>query len=184
MSGSRTKPSSRLLLGPVPASDRLPPLEGRPVRIEFRSRLLSQRPRGHAVHAATSIRGRLILLDAALRRNRAEHDRILLHELFHFVWARLGNPLRWSWEELIASERDPCGELGWSAEWRKAALTTDDRARRSARWREYLCESFCDTAAWFYTGRARHDEFTLRAADRARRGRWFRQNLSKGPLSI
>ena len=71
------------------------------------------------------------------------------------------------------SRRGRRGELGWSAEWRKDALGADDVAGRTRRWREYCCESFCDTAAWLYSGVERHEEFTL--GERWRRGRraWF-----------
>jgi len=42
-------------------------------------------------------------------------------------------------------------------------------------WREYVCESFCDTAAYALLGserRVRHSEYTLSRAARARRLRW------------
>ena len=84
----------------------------------------------------------------------AEFPRIFVHELFHFVWLRAGNPLRWSYEGCVRAEfrSGARGELGWSAEWRKAASRAGDVRRRSRRWREYACESFCDTAAWLYSG--------------------------------
>ena len=98
-----------------------------------------------------------------------EFQRILIHELFHFVWVRLGNPRRGAWQNLIETElnRLAPGELGWSAEWRKQAGKRSGRA-----WRDYLAESFCDTAAWFYT-RQDHGEFTLAKRFRARRARWM-----------
>ena len=55
-----------------------------------------------SVHAATFIRQRRIVLDAELLRSDAELRRILIHELFHFVWARLANAVRRSFEELLA----------------------------------------------------------------------------------
>jgi len=101
--------------------------------------------------------------------------RILIHELFHFVWLHLGNPSRRSWEELLLEEfrGHARGELGWSAEWRKLELGECDRRQRSRRWREYACESFCDTAAWLFTGLRRHAEFTLCARRREARRGWF-----------
>ena len=97
-----------------------------------------------------------------------EFPRIFVHELFHFVWLRAGNPRRWSFERVVRGEfrSGARGELGWSAEWRKAALRAGDVRRRSRRWREYCCESFCDTAAWLYSGVIRHPEFTLAAPSR------------------
>lgn len=118
---------------------------------------------------------REIVLDEALRRQPAELARILAHEMFHFVWLRLGNGRRHEWEHLLLTEytRSARGELGWSAEWRKLRLTAFDGAQRSRRWREYACESFCDTAAWLYAGAGGHREFTLKPRFQAPRRSWF-----------
>lgn len=150
----------------------LPPLSGRPIRVEMRRALGPH-------SAATSIPRRLILLDAEVLARRGEFERILVHELFHFAWVRLSNEKRWSWEQVLREEfisRSP-GELGWSAEWRKAKLTRSDARRRTARWRRYACESFCDTAAWLYAGLRAHDEFTLAASARPPRRSWFRKHF-------
>lgn len=152
----------------------LPPLSGRPIRVEMRRALGPH-------SAATSIPRRLILLDAAVLGRRGEFERILVHELFHFAWVRLSNEKRWSWEQVLRKEstsRAP-GELGWSAEWRKAKLTLSDARRRTARWRRYACESFCDTAAWLYAGLRAHDEFTLPASARRPRRSWFREHFRR-----
>jgi hypothetical protein len=100
--------------------------------------------------------------------------RILVHEVFHFAWLHMSNAERRSWEESLLAEFQghARGELGWSAEWRKRELRESDRRARSRRWREYICESFCDTAAWLYSGTRRHPEFTL--AERWRRARRVR----------
>jgi hypothetical protein len=130
---------------------------------------------GEEVHAATFLRKRRIVLDGGLRRDGRELRRIVVHELFHFAWLRLSNAVRRSWEDLLAEEisRRRRGELGWSAEWRKNALSEGDIARRTRRWREYCCESYCDTAAWLYAGLVSHDEFTLNRSARRRRAAWF-----------
>jgi hypothetical protein len=155
----------------------LPPLSGRPIRVELRRSL--------GPHlAATHIPRRLILLDAGLLRQSGEFERILVHEIFHFAWVRLSNQTRRSWEGVLAAElaaRAP-GELGWSAEWRKNKLRNDrlrlaDVRDRTPAWRRYVCESFCDTSAWLYAGLRRHDEFTLSAAPRRARRRWFADHL-------
>jgi hypothetical protein len=119
------------------------------------------------------------VMDAELARQPAEFQRILIHELFHFVWVRLGNPRRFDWQTIIEQElnRHARGELGWSAEWRKR---TGKRAGRI--WREYLGESFCDTAAWLY-GHQMHDEFTLAERFRVRRAGWMKE-LAARPLPI
>src|SRR6202012_2893930 len=90
---------------------RLPPLAGAPIYMERSARL---RDRRGPVHGGAFLRERRIVLDCT----RAEFPRILVHELFHFVWWRSGNPLRRAYEELLAGEirAAALGELGWSAE--------------------------------------------------------------------
>jgi len=155
---------------------------GRPIRIRYRGNLVDSA--GNEAHAETNIRTRVIVLDSELKRNQREQERILLHERFHFVWVRLGNPKRREWEALLRAEMESGarGEAGWSAEWRKKKLTAEDVAQRSRRWREYCCESFCDTAALF--AGAKSKENTLgRKRFEARFG-WLRQRLGTGPLPI
>ena len=131
------------------------------------------------VHAGTDIPGRIIMLDTDLAAHPSELTRILIHEVFHFAWVRLGNPLRDSYAQLLKDElsRGARGELGWSAEYRKLDLLSVASAH--PKWREYVCESFCDTAAWRYSKLTKHDEFTLAPRFRQRRERWFAE-LSKG----
>jgi hypothetical protein len=158
---------------------RLPPLNGAPIRIQF-TRGLSDRH--GAAHGGSFLRERRIALDCS----RAELPRILVHELFHFVWLRMGNPGRLSWEELLRAEisAGARGELGWSAEFRKRALSPRHIQSRHRRWREYCCESFCDAAAWLYSGIARHPEFTLPRRFRSRRRAWFAAAGARGPFSL
>lgn len=162
-------------------------MEGRSVSLRFvpaltadRRRLYSNRPNGQPVHAGSFIRKRRIVLDQELESQPRELARILVHELFHFAWVRLGNRARRSYEALVREEwqKHARGELGWSAELRKRALRKhglrNAAAPRSIAWREYLCESFCDTAAWIYSGIQRHPEYTLATVHRQRRAEWFR----------
>jgi len=176
-------------------SRRLPQLEGRPVRIRFlpaltagARKLYSNRPLGEPVYAATYIRKRLIVLDLELERNSTEFARILTHELFHFAWVRLGNPGRRAFESLLVEEwrLRARGELGWSAESRKSRLLVAGTvpSRRPAKWRDYACESFCDTAAWLYSGVRRHPEFTLARRHRARRAGWFQATFQGAGIPI
>lgn len=113
-------------------------------------------------------------------------ERIFVHEVFHFVWARLGNPLRFVWGSLIAAELDrgETGELGWSAESLKLRLSTEDRQERTPRWRGYICESFCDTAAWLYGSPGRYAEMTLNRTARRTRRRWMEEHISSRTLSL
>jgi hypothetical protein len=158
---------------------RLPPLDGAPLAIETTRGL---RFRGHAFHAGSFLRERRIVFDCT----RAEFPRIFVHELFHFVWLRAGNPARLRWERLIRRELAAAakGELGWSAEWRKKAIAARDLKSRNRRWREYCCESFCDTAAWLYSGVPRHPEFTLPARFRNSRRAWFDETFANRPMPL
>jgi hypothetical protein len=161
---------------------RFPEISGRPIEVAWlaaprrrRGDLVSGGTQGQEVHAGAFLRRRRIVLDVALKRRPALLRRIWTHELFHFVWVRLGNCRRESYQQLLAGEirRGARGELGWSAEWRKEALKEDDVRRRTRRWREYACESFCDTAAWLLSAVRASSEYTLNARDRARRRQWF-----------
>jgi hypothetical protein len=161
----------------------LPDLEGRPVGIRFlpalsagSRKLYSKRNYGEPVYAGTFIRKRRIVLDLELAAKPKELLRILTHELFHFVWVRAGNPTRWGYEDLLRREwkQRARGELGWSAELRKSVLFRYPApGNNQPKWRDYACESFCDTAAWLYSGIARHREFTLAERNRKRRKEWF-----------
>jgi hypothetical protein len=158
---------------------RLPPVAGGSIRVEGARGL---RDRGGAVHGGSFLRERRIAFDCT----RAEFPRIFVHELFHFVWLRAGNPLRLAWEERMRAEfrARARGDLGWSAEWRRWELADRDVVARSRRWREYCCESFCDTAAWLYSGVRRHGEFRLARRFREQRREWFRSRLEARELSV
>jgi hypothetical protein len=152
---------------------------GAPIRVEIRRSLGSHL-------AGASIPRRLILLDAAVLAQRGEFERILIHELFHFAWVRLSNQKRLAWERVLAGELRGRirGELGWSAEWRKEILTRADLRHRTPKWRRYACESFCDSAAWMFAGPRVHDEFTLAAAARRLRRRWFTEQFSACSVAV
>ena len=154
------------------------------MRIEFQATVLDES--GAPAHAATYMRERRMVLEEALMADAGEFARIFVHELFHFAWLRLGNVKRRSYERLVAGElrRGTRGELGWSAEWRKEKLNVRDRTQRTRKWREYCCESFCDTAAWAYAGLRKHDEFSLGKAARERRRKWFAVTGLDGGIAI
>jgi len=94
-------------------------------------------------------------------------------------------PIATPYEDLLRLERKQHahGELGWSAELRKNRLAGSPR-HDNRLWRDYLCESFCDTAAWIYSGVRRHPEYTLAARHRDRRAEWFRAAFAKGAIPI
>jgi hypothetical protein len=151
-----------------------------------RGRLQSGGAKGQEVHAGSFVQHREIVIESGLAARPAELARVLLHEVFHFVWLRLGNPLRRSYERLLEEEmrRGALGELGWSAESRKEALVSGDVRHRSRRWREYACESFCDTAAWCFAGLRQHEEFTLAPRYRKAREEWLARVLAEGSLPV
>jgi hypothetical protein len=151
----------------------------------FRRKLYSRSPNGTPVHAASFLTTRRMVLDSELLCNQQELHRILIHEVFHFVWVRLGNPRRFDWERLVGLElaNRARGELGWSAESRKILLTSADVGNRTPRWRQYICESFCDTAAWVFTP-GEHEEYTLSGRYRRRRKAWFDGLVECGPIPL
>lgn len=165
---------------------RTPDLDGAPIHVVLRpkltahrGRLLSGSPKGTPVHAGSFLRDRRIVLEHELLRMPHRLNRIFLHEVFHFVWWRLGNTLRRSYEDLLVSEirRGAKGELGWSAESCKLDVSRGDIAIRSKAWRVYACESFCDTAAWHFGTARRYAEVTLPAFFREGRGVWMGERL-------
>ena len=111
-------------------------------------------------------------LESDLLENDTELTRILLHELFHFIWVRLGNEKRKSYHKLLLAEhRRRCrGEAGWSAEHVKARLRKYGQSRL---WRLYACESFCDSGAAYAARLIAHPEFTLAKSFWAKRSNWF-----------
>jgi hypothetical protein len=156
----------------------LPAFDGRPIRVVIRASL--------GPHwAATSIPRRIIFLDREVLQQRGEFERILVHELFHFVWVRLSNRDRLDWSALLAAELlgRAKGELGWSAERRKEKVTVRDAKARTWAWRRYVCESFCDSAAWTYAGLGNHDEFSLSSRWARRRAAWI-ENLATNGLRL
>jgi hypothetical protein len=163
--------------------DALPQLTGSPIHIRFESQLTAHRGkllcnqanRGSAVYAASFIRKRDVVVDSALAKRPRALRLILLHELFHFVWIRLGNERRSEFSELLAREYmyRARGELGESAAVKKLLLQDRDCLISSRRWRDYICEGFCDTAAWRHSGIQHHPAFTLAPRWRKRREVWF-----------
>lgn len=171
----------------------LPAFEGKQVRVVLRPALFAHRGTllsgldlGAPVHAGSFLRRREIVLDRSLCDEPSELARILVHEIFHFVWLRMGNHVRRSFEAKLAAElqRNARGELGWSADLRKQTLSPGDVRGRNRRWREYVCESFCDSAAWLHTGAKGHDEFTLAPRFRRARREWMRHFEAAGRIPI
>lgn len=156
-----------------------PPLHIRfqPALTAHRGRLLSGGDRGQPVHAGSFLRRREIIFETELLDSRSLLETVWLHELAHFAWVRLGNARRNSWKAYLRSERSQ-GEAGWSAEWRKAAL----QQHSGRAWTEYVCESFCDSAALAWGTRV-PAECTLAPRWREARKHWFARSLP-GSIAI
>jgi hypothetical protein len=128
-----------------------------------------------------------MVLDLELLEHESALRGILIHELFHFVWVRAGNPARRNFAALLEAESraHARGELGESSEAHKQIWLADPRSNAlrsrprlatrqtaSRAWREYVCESFCDTGAWLLCPDA---PWPVSLSDRWRRKRrqWF-----------
>ena len=125
------------------------------------------------MHAASFIRRREIILEYELL-DKPSLPLILVHEIFHFVWARLSNATRASFSALLAEEfrGKARGELGESASVRK---------QLDPHGRDYVCESFCDTAAWLYAAPGKDGNATLAKRWQTRRRLWFEAAFA-GPI--
>lgn len=160
----------------------LPKLFGSPICVlaqphlkAYRGKLVSglNEP-GMPVHAASFIRRREIYLETQLLGRPQKLRMIMAHEVFHFVWPRLGNRLRAEYSGIVKAELEAGarGEVGESSDgWKRdvlRAIEVKDGAVRN-----YVCESFCDTAAWLYSGVRRNAEITLGVRWRRRRLDWF-----------
>ncbi len=172
---------------------RMPELRGRRIYVRYRpaltawrGKLLSNSMKGDRVYAGAFLSKRRIVLEEQMLRTPRVLERIFIHEVFHFVWTRLGNPLRKKFELLVLAEIEggTRGDLGWSAESLKNGLTAADRRLRTRKWKYYLCEAFCDTAGWFFGSTRRYAEMTLDKPGRATRRCWFREHVQKRCFSI
>ncbi len=166
----------------------MPQLSGIPICIRSRPTLSTKRGKllsgsgdsGTPVYAASFIKKRRIVLETDLLGRPGKLRLIVVHEVFHFVWARLGNSVRQQFADLLVTEfaRGARGELGESADVKKSLLERRSEWSWNSRlWREYVCESFCDTAAWLYAGVKRDPSFTLANRWRRQRERWFQLTI-------
>ena len=117
-----------------------------------------------------------MVFEAGLLSNPAALRFIFVHELFHFVWVRLGNKKRDEYSRLLASEfaNKARGELGESSAVKKAELRIRPALSRASKiWRDYVCESFCDSAACIFTDGPVHDGCKLGKGWTALRREWF-----------
>jgi hypothetical protein len=162
----------------------LPPFEGSPIHLEFRPGLTAHRGkllsgdanRGRPLYAASFLRERRIVLEENLASETGDLRLILAHELYHFAWWRLGNNRRAEYDSLLRTEltASAAGELGESSSVAKQEHVSRGFALGGNFWKHYVCESFCDTGAWLFSGVDEHRCFRLAAKWRIRRASWFR----------
>lgn len=136
----------------------------RPSLSAYRGKLLFGAGIGTPVHAAAFIRKRAVVLEADLFSEADRLRSVLIHEIFHFVWARLGNRQRRAFADLLRNEMQgrARGEVGESSGVKKQSLQKRVSLGPSSRlWRDYVCESFCDSAAAFFSGETANEHFTL-----------------------
>jgi hypothetical protein len=158
-------------------------MHGSPILLEFQPNLRAYRGGllsgvsevGHVVHAASFLPDRRIVLESGLAAKPGELRLILTHELFHFVWPRLGNRARTEFDSLLQTECQSRarGALGESSNVAREQLTAEDAVVRSPKWKNFVCESFCDTAAWLHAGIAESQHFRLARRWRNARAQWF-----------
>jgi hypothetical protein len=156
---------------------------GDPISFEVRSRLTAHRgkllsgaDRGVPVHAAAFIRQRMIVLETDLFSRPEQLCLIVVHEIFHFVWVRLGNSQRHAFVRLLTNEMQSRarGEMGESSDVKKQLLPKWAFFDSSSRlWRDYACESFCDSGAAFFSGVTTNEHFTLAGRWAKRRYAWL-----------
>lgn len=149
----------------------------------YRGKLLTAQSRGSPVHAATFIRQRKIILETALLASADRLRLIFAHEVFHFVWVRFANSSRRVFSELLSTEigKGARGEIGESSGVKKAqVLARHPHSQNSALWRDYVCESFCDSAAAFLSGAKKIDDSTLAKSWTALRRRWLLDHAGQG----
>jgi hypothetical protein len=118
--------------------------------IRFASRLRAHRGKlefgpgpGDEVFAASFLTRREIVFDEALLQHAPEFLNIFAHELYHFVWRKLANADRVAWEQLLKAEKRPI-HAGLSS---RVAYERHCDQPNAKKWKHYLCEAFCDSAA-------------------------------------
>lgn len=155
-------------------SDALITVRFAPKLAASRGKLLSGSESGTPVHAASFLCRRQIVLETELFAKPRALQFIFLHELLHFAWMRAGNPVRAGYASLLAQERQ-CGARG---EMGDSSAIAKQRWRNSqvskARWKHYVCESFCDTGAALWSQSA---GATLAKRWQQARREWFKSAM-------
>lgn len=120
------------------------------LKIRFASRLRAHRGKlefgpgpGDEVFAASFLTRREIVFEESLLQHAPEFLNICAHEIYHFVWRKLSNADRAAWETVLKAEKRPV-HAGLSS---RVAFDRHRERPNPKRWKHYLCEAFCDSAA-------------------------------------
>jgi hypothetical protein len=149
---------------------------------DYRGKLLSGDHRGTPIYAAAFVRERRIVLETDLVKTPDALRFIFVHELFHLAWLRLGNGRREAFRKLLVNEiaANVRGELGESSTVKKGQwMACPEFSVRAPNWRDYTCESFCDSAASFYAAGRVPSGYKIGKAWTAIRRDWFDRNLGE-----
>ncbi len=98
---------------------------------------------GDEVFAASFLTRREIVFDESLLHHAPEFLNIFAHEIYHFVWRKLANADRTAWEALLKNEKRPL-HSGLSS---RVAFERHRERPSAKKWKHYVCEAFCDSAA-------------------------------------
>ena len=129
------------------------PLTGRPIEIRYQANLLDTA--GNAAHAATFIRDRLIVLDEDLQKD-SRGARCAFCSMNCCTSSGCGRETGAASHGKTSCAKNGKRAFAANADGRPSGARMQLRAVdvrvRTRAWREYCCESFCDTGAWFCGG--------------------------------
>ena len=97
---------------------------------------------GDEIFAASFLARREIVFALELLDDASALVEVFAHEIYHFVWRRLGNVERANWAALLGGEAVP-KHAGLSSQLR---FETFQNSGKDRHWKDYVCEAFCDTA--------------------------------------
>jgi hypothetical protein len=126
---------------------------------------------GAEVFAASFIPRREIVFDSDLLGHAPDFVNIVAHEIYHFVWRRLANVERNNWSDLLAAEKR-VSHAGLSSRLRHEDWSV---AKTPRKWKDYVCEAFCDTAGALTNPNTRISPH---------RRRWFGNLMKKRKLPV
>lgn len=126
---------------------------------------------GEEVFAASFLARREIVFASELLDHAPALVEIFAHEIYHFAWRRLGNVERAAWAQLLQGETKP-KHAGLSSRLRYEEFI---ERRADRRWKNYVCEAFCDTAGAMTQPKSKIS---------SQRKQWFKRLLKRRKLAV